>query len=124
MCGTVVLDLSPEVLHHRLANKVYELCRSSALKLPGFPSYDSIIQALRSPEGQEKEEKCEVCVRRHDRLLVLQGLAEKWLHHEEFAEETRLLIQDHNARFNDGDGEFWAEEETDRTDIAKLKAST
>ena len=110
-----MLDKASEMLAQRVANKVYELCRSGTLSLPGFPEYTPLINALRNTENEGPKESYEVCVRKHDKLLILQSYAEKWLNSSEFSAEARELLEEHNKHFN-RDGEWWAEAEVERTD--------
>ena len=109
LCGSIVLDKPPEALSQRVANKVYEDARSGQLKINGFPNYAPVIGALQSTQPEEAGQKYQVTIKKHDRLVVLESLASKWLE-TEFKDETVALIDFHNKKFNP-DGEYWQEAE-------------
>ncbi|CAK9067885.1 unnamed protein product, partial [Durusdinium trenchii] len=111
LCGSVVLDKQPDTMVQRIANKVYESCRAEQLKIVGFPSFAPLIQAIQQVKPDDQEKKYEVCVKKHDRLVVLQALAAKWME-TEFKDETVAILEAHNKQFN-VDGEYW--HETERT---------
>ncbi|CAK9042284.1 Uncharacterized protein SCF082_LOCUS32839 [Durusdinium trenchii] len=109
LCGSIVLDKPPEALSQRVANKVYEDARSGQLKINGFPNYAPVFGALQSTQPEEAGQKYQVTIKKHDRLVVLESLASKWLE-TEFKDETVALIDFHNKKFNP-DGEYWQEAE-------------
>lgn len=105
----MVLDKQPDTMVQRIANKVYESCRAEQLKIVGFPSFAPLIQAIQQVKPDDQEKKYEVCVKKHDRLVVLQALAAKWME-TEFKDETVAILEAHNKQFN-VDGEYWHETE-------------
>lgn len=102
-----MLDKAHDDLVQRVANKVYEDSRSGHIKITGFPDYDSVVTALRDSHATESQKQYQVTVKKHDKLVILQSLASKWLD-TEFKDETVAAIEQHNAKFN-VDGEYWHE---------------
>lgn len=109
LCTNIVLDKAPEPLVQRIANKVYESCRSEQLKVVGFPNYAPLVQAIQNLKPTDSNTTYEVTIKKHDRLVVLQSLAAKWMS-SEFRDETTALLERHNQDFN-LDGEYWHEED-------------
>ena len=107
LCCNVVLDKSPDGLIQRVANKVYEACRADQLKIVGFPAFTPMVQALQSCKPENQNNNYQVCVRKHDRLVVLQSLAAKWLE-TEYKDSTVVELEKHNEKYN-VDGEYWHE---------------
>ena len=100
----------------RLANKVYEGCRSGKMQLNGFPNFDQLITSLRQGQTTDRTKSYRVTVQRHDKLVVLRSLAEKWTTHENFKVEADEIIKAHNLNFNNGEGaDFWASDTTRTT---------
>ena len=116
LCATVLLDRGLEGLQQRVANKVYEACRAggSSLEVVGFPDYKPLLQALQSTQPEDVQSNYQVTVKRHDKLLVLSTLAQKFLDHDDFKAEALGLIEQHNENFNP-DGDWMAEPEQART---------
>lgn len=109
LCGSVVLDKSADDLMQRVANRVYEDARAGHLTLTGFPDYQPVVQSLRNTEPVDSGKTYQVTLKRHDRLLILKTLAEKWLD-SEYKDEATMAIEEHNRKFN-ADAEFWYEAE-------------
>ena len=107
LCASVVLDRAPDQLCERVANQVYEMCRTEKLRVVGFPSFNTVVNAIQTMCPDDSGKEFQVTVRKHDRLVVLQAYAQKWME-SEFKDETTSLIEAHNAEFNK-DGEFWHE---------------
>lgn len=109
LCANIVLDKDPGTLEQRLANRVYESCRAETLKVTGFPQFAPVIAALQNVQATSNAQEYQVTVKKHDRLVVLQSLSEKWLS-TEFKDATTAEIESHNEKFNQG-GEYWHQEE-------------
>ena len=109
LCGNVVLDKPPEGLMQRVANKVYENSRCGALRLTGFPDYNPVIAALKDSKPDDGGKQYQVTVKKHNRLVILESLASKWLT-TEFKDEVTMEIESHNQKYN-LDGEYWHEVE-------------
>ena len=107
LCANVVLDRPHDALLQRVANRVHEDARAGHLKITSFPDYAPVIAAIRDAKVEDAGKPLQVTVKKMDRLVILQGLAAKWLD-SEFKDETAQLIDDHNRRFN-SDGEYWHE---------------
>ena len=107
LCANVVLDRPHEALAQRVANRVHDDARGGHLRITGFPDYTPVIAAIRDAKIEDSGKSFQVSLKKHDRLVVLQSLAGKWLD-TEFKDEVVSLIEDHNSRFNK-DGEFWHE---------------
>lgn len=53
-----------------------------------------------------------VCQQQHDKLLLLQSFAKKWVESEITMERAKAIVEDHNERFNPGsDADYWAPDE-------------
>ena len=109
LCGNVVLDKPSDQLVQRVANRVYDACRANTLKIVGFPQFQTVITAIQNVAPESDAKQYQVTVRKHDRLVVLQALASKWLD-TEFKDQTIQEIESHNERFNSG-GDYWHAEE-------------
>ena len=117
----MLLDRPTQVLQQRIANQIYEMCRSQKLQIPGFPDYGHLVTALGNVEPEAGPDNFEVTVRKHDKLVVLQSLAAKWLEHCDFTAEMQKLIQSHNDHYNQ-DGDYWhADAEPGRRDPQACK---
>ena len=108
-----------ETLQQRVSNKLYEGCRNGDLQVQGFPDYKPLLAGLQQVAPEDAASTYQVCMKRHDKLLVLSTLAEKFLNIDEFKDEAHALITKHNEAFND-DGEFMAHPEPERTPLAEL----
>ena len=106
----MVLNGDPGSLQQRIANAVYESCRSGNQVLSNFPDYEPVVRALRDNQSVGNEQTYKVCVARGDRLLVLQSLARRWTEYEGSKDEAHGLIEQHNAHFN-VDGDFMEDDE-------------
>ena len=95
----------------RLGNKVYELARSGVLSLPGFPQFEPILNALKTGFAGDRNKSFRVSTQQHDKLIVLEALARKWVEHEQTKERAIQAIEDHNAEYNPA-GLYWMEERT------------
>ena len=98
-------------------NRVYELGRSNALSLPGFPNFEPIISALKSGPDNNRSKSFRVSTQQFDKLVILESLAKKWADNEQTRERALAAIEEHNLEYNN-DGVYWLEE---RTGWNKLK---
>lgn len=114
LCGTVVLDRPQDTLQQRVANKLYESARQGTIEIENFPDYNPLVSAIQNVSTVESEVSYQVTLKRHDKLLILSALANKFLESDEFGQECRSMIDEHNKYFNP-DGEFMAEPEQPRT---------
>ena len=103
------MDKPSDQLVQRVANRVYDACRANQLKIIGFPQFQTVVTAIQNVAPESDSKQYQVTVRKHDRLVVLEALASKWLD-TEFKDETVQEIETHNERFNSG-GEYWHAEE-------------
>jgi hypothetical protein len=95
----------------RVANRVHEHCRSNVLSLPGFPDFNPIVQSLKATHVPERQKSFRVSVQQHDRLVILQSLAQKWIESDATKERALEVISNHNTEYNP-DGKYWLEERT------------
>ena len=95
-----------------MSNRVYEDALTGHLKLCGFPDYTPVLTALQNVAPQDTGKQYQVTVKKHDRLVILQALASKWLD-TEFKDELTSAIEAHNAKYNQ-DGEYWVESTENR----------
>ena len=98
------------MLQQRIGNAIYDRCRAQTLSLAGVPNYDSLVASLRESAPTGGDVVYKVCVVRHDRLLVLQSLAKRWLEYEGTKDDAHALVETHNVSFNQG-GEFMENDE-------------
>ena len=99
-CGTIVLDNSGQELMNRIANTTYERCRNGSLSLPAFPNFEPHIQALKSQTPVADNKMYKVTSQVHDRLVILEALASKWLVEEATCDDAKVVIEDHNKQYN------------------------
>lgn len=99
-CATLCFDHSGSDLVQRISNTVYEQARAGTLQLSNFPSFDPMIQALKSNGTVERTKSYRVTAQRHDQLFILENYARKWLDDPNFEEQTKKLVQEHNDEFN------------------------
>ena len=104
------MDQSGQDLLSRLSNKTYEQCRAGNLSLPGFPDFGPPIAALRNETTSEGSKTYRVTCQVHDRLLILESLATRWLQDENTSEDAKMVLDAHNKEYNTS-GEMM----TDRT---------
>lgn len=109
LCANIVLDKSPDLLLQRVGNKIYEAARGGSLKVSGFPLFGPAVSAIQNLKLSEDTKQYQVCVRKHDRLVILQSLCEKWMS-TEYKDETIAAVEQHNQKFNNG-GEYWHQDE-------------
>ena len=112
----VVLDKQADALQQQVANKVYETSRAGhgSLQVSGFPDFKPMVAALQATPVENDTPEYQVTVKRHDKLVVLSSLANKFLEHDEFKEERMNLVTEHNSVFNK-DGDFLADPDPTRT---------
>lgn len=108
-CATLSLDNSGQDLVNRVANVVYEDCRSGRLSLPGLPQFQPLLQALKNGQTSNTTKSFRVSTQIHDQLLVLESYARRWTEDEQFAEKAKSVISAHNEEFNNT-GDFWISE--------------
>ena len=94
---------------NRLAHRVYELGRSNALSLAGFPNFEPLISALKSGLAFSGSKSFRVSTQQLDKLVILEGLAKKWVENEQTKERALAAIEAHNVEYNI-DGVYWLEE--------------
>lgn len=102
-----MLDKAPEPLSQRVANHIYEACRSEQIKVVGFPNFASAVSAIQNMRPTDTGKEYQVTVKKHDKLVILKALAAKWMG-SEFKDATTAEIEKHNNEFNQ-DGEYWHE---------------
>lgn len=111
-CGSMVVDAQPDSLMNRLANQVYNSCRSHALAIPNFPNFDPIVEALKQGNDDSTQQKpFNVCRAVGNSLVVLQSYAQKFLDCDQTQARANEVIENHNKQFNI-DGIFVAPERT------------
>ena len=83
-----------------IAQKAYSLARGGSLKLPGFPSFDSVVNDLK--ESKEiQPPSYEVCVPLgNGGLAIKANLIEHWEKNDVFQVEAQALIEKHNKKYN------------------------
>ena len=100
---------------------MYDQCRSGSLNLPGFPDFSPVIAALKTNNVTERSKSYRVSAQQHDRLLVLETFAKKWLETDSTGERAKKIIDDHNAEYNpesDG-GLFWIQDRSPQHALQK-----
>ena len=99
-CASIALDSSGQDLMNRISNRTYEQCRAGKLVLPSFPDFAPHIAALKDEKGFEQNKTYRVTCQVHDKLLVLDSLARKWLEDEGTCEEAKKMVKAHNDEYN------------------------
>ncbi|CAJ1375536.1 unnamed protein product [Effrenium voratum] len=84
-----------------IAQKVFGLARSAALKVAGFPRFEEAIQELQSLQTVQTP-SYEVTVALPDGTLVVKdAVLDLWQRkHTDFAQECSALLEDHDKEFN------------------------
>lgn len=95
----------------KVAHEIYNGCRSAKFTVPGFPCFDPILQALKTSNVTDRNKTFKVTVQQHDRLIILESFAKRWLEHDATREEAEKVITDHNEHYNP-DGQYWVSERT------------
>ena len=89
---------------------MYSGCREGRLSLPGFPDIAPILGAMKvGPTAEAKTYK--ICAQVHDKLVVLESLAKKFLEEPTTKDRAQEAIQLHSEEFNVG-GDFVLAEKT------------
>ena len=99
-CASIALDNSGQELMNRISNRTYEQCRAGKLVLPSFPDFGPHIAALKSDTGFDQNKTYRVTCQVHDKLLILDSLARKWLDDEATCEEAKRMVIAHNDEYN------------------------
>ena len=100
-------------IQKRVANKVYNDCRSGTLQIASFPQFDGLLKSLKEGCSTATSRSYSVCTQQQSRLVILQSLASKFVDGEVTKDAAIEVINKHNAEYN-ADGSFWEEDE--RTD--------
>lgn len=108
-------------IQKRVANKIYNDCRSGALQISNFPQFDGLLKALKEGSSTGTSRSYNVCVQQQSRLVILQSLASKFVNGETTKDDAIEAINKHNASYIDG-GSFWEEDE--RTDSNAIHQSS
>lgn len=95
----------------KVATEIYNGCRSSKFTVPGFPCFDPILQALKTSNVTDRTKTFKVTVQQHDRLIILESFAKRWMEHDTTLEEAERVIANHNEQFN-LDGQYWVSDRT------------
>lgn len=111
-CASICVDHSGSELTTRLGNKVFEACRSDRMRIPGFPDYSPIVAALKSSTTTSREKSFRVSAQLHDRLIILEALAKRWVENDLTRERAEAMIGEHNTLYNP-DGLYWAQERSE-----------
>ncbi len=94
----------------RVANKIYDSCRTNQLSLSGFPDFTPIVQSLKNQSGVDREKAFRVSCQQHDKLVILELFAKKWVDTDITKERALEVIRLHNEEYN-VDGQYWQESE-------------
>lgn len=116
--ATITLDNTGGDIQGRVSNQLYEWCRSGKMRLPNFPEFGPIVQAIKEGANPSSTKSYRVCTQQADRLLLLESLASKWIENEHTKERAEEEISNHNKRFN-VNGDFWFAD-VSRTVLSKL----
>ena len=109
LCATVCFGHSGQEIVNTVANALYADARSGKISIPGFPSFDPIISALKNEQTLHETKSLRVTCQRHDTLLVLESMAKRWVDNESTCERATQMIESHNETYN-GSGDFWFSE--------------
>ncbi|CAL1154099.1 unnamed protein product [Cladocopium goreaui] len=120
-CGTIAIDNSGQELLNRIANTTYERCRNGSLTLPAFPNFEPHIQALKNHAPVAENKTYKVTSQVHDRLVILEALASKWLGEESTSDEAKAMIDAHNKEYNPT-GDMLSESRADDCEVQEPPA--
>lgn len=105
------MDHSGLDLNNKVANSLYEDCRSGRFTIQGFPNFQPLVSAIKEGQTSDRTKSFRVSAQRHDQLLVVESLAKKWTESEITGERAKALIEQHNEEFNNS-GDYWIPERT------------
>ena len=114
LCASLSFDSSGAELLTRVSQRLYEGCRDGSMVVNGFPDFNAHITALKESTASFNDTPTyKVCQQQHDRLLLLQSFARKWVEEEITKERALAVVDAHNKAFNCGEGaDYWAADET------------
>ncbi|CAK9076606.1 Uncharacterized protein SCF082_LOCUS36896, partial [Durusdinium trenchii] len=114
LCASLSFDSSGAELLTRVSQRLYEGCRDGSMVVNGFPDFNAHIAALKESTASFNDTPTyKVCQQQHDRLLLLQSFARKWVEEEITKERALAVVDAHNKAFNCGEGaDYWAADET------------
>ena len=100
--ASICLDNSGQDIVNRLMTRAFEECRAGRISLGQFPDFNPLLQALRQTQVRRTEstKNYKVTTQVHDKLLILESLATKWLQNESTAMQCQEVIDAHNKEFN------------------------
>ena len=82
-----------------IGGRCFDLCRSQALSLPGFPNFKKAVDELRT-QAPQPHPTYEVCMCIGDSLVVREALVEQWADKQDFSSELKRLMDERNKEFN------------------------
>ena len=82
-----------------LAQKTFDLARSGNLDVPGFPNFSQAITELKSVQ-RPPEPSYSVCIALGEALVIKEANMEQWMDKQDFGNEMKKLLADHNSEFN------------------------
>ncbi|CAK9096217.1 Uncharacterized protein SCF082_LOCUS45183, partial [Durusdinium trenchii] len=83
-----------------IGQKTYSLCRSGSLKLPGFPSFESVVADLKNNAHEPPVPDFQVCVPVPNGLAIKQNLVDYWTAIDTFQVPMAELLEAHNKKYN------------------------
>eukprot|EP00435_Cladocopium_sp_Y103_P053758 s494_g17.t1 len=83
-----------------VGQKAYSMCRSGSLKLPGFPSFESVVADLKKSANEADSPDFQVCVAVPNGLAIKQNLVDYWSGIDTFQLQVADLVEAHNKKYN------------------------
>ena len=83
-----------------IGEKVYSMCRSGSLRLPGFPEFESVVNDLKTNGNEVAPPDFQVCIPVPNGLAIKQNLVDYWTACDLFQMDIEDLVKKHNEKYN------------------------
>ena len=83
-----------------IGEKVYSMCRSGSLRLPGFPEFETVVNDLKTNGNEVAAPDFQVCIPVPNGVAIKQNLVDYWTACDLFQVEVEDLVKKHNEKYN------------------------
>ncbi|CAK9107144.1 Uncharacterized protein SCF082_LOCUS49885 [Durusdinium trenchii] len=83
-----------------IGEKLYGMCRSNQIKLPGFPEFEQVVADLRKSNSEVPPPEFQVCLPVPNGLAIRENLVEQWTSCDLVEVEMKELLKKHNDKYN------------------------
>ena len=83
-----------------IGEKVYSMCRSGSLRLPGFPEFEAVVNDLKTNGNEVAVPDFQVCIPVPNGLAIKQNLVDYWTSCDLFQVDISDLLKKHNEKYN------------------------